>query len=717
MFKYTTALLGSLVLLSGCTKDKNDGPSGQEVPIDISGVTLKNDGVHGSNIYLKAYYASGGSQVYLNETQITFPAGLSTNPTQASFPGATPFYPLDFRPIRMYAYSGKADGNNMVVVPGNTAAYDAVLSNYGEGFDGTITDEGNGTHGSVTQPAKTLHFRHVMTQVNVKLVVDLTEPGGVVDPVPNSIQFTMDAAVGKGHFPIQSESPTSATDNTPSKMAQPIAGANPYVLQKGINYLVATGQELVGQAFKSLKIDDYTADPISDLPGLTVQPDNASLNPTMMLLPGYAYDLTIRVRRLQVTGITLSQIDWIPQEVSGEVTYAPHPLTITTNAYQNTGEQEITKVVLHAGGLEYVGQIPGTGQSPRFVTLPAANTVTQAELYTAEGMLLSTPITTQYNGTNLDMSTLSAQGMLPVGAGAYDRINNPYLITTAVQFMNAANDVTLSYRQGVDIDLNDLNLVASGRIFNGFPGTYTGIFDGNGHYIAGLDIQAMGLFDQVGPTGVLRNIRLFTGMMDASEQTYAGGICGINEGTIVACINNVRVDTPTTATPGLIAGGICGQNTSTGTILACLNTGNIPVGATAGGICGDNQNTAVGAIAACVNAGTVNSEATNLGGICGQSVNTSNNVFRTNYWLVGSAQTSIGSDEAAVGSGTVGIVNCSELDPKELRNQFIAGGSLAQPILIYLNDELSTHTPWDTEYQYIVNPDLGTTWVIPVALP
>lgn len=716
MFKYTTAVLGSLLLLSGCTKDKNDGPSGQEVPIDISGVTLKNDGVHGSNLYMKAVYASG-SQLYLGETQIAFPAGLSTTPTAASFPGATPFYPLDGQPIRMYAYSGKAEGNYMVVLPGNTSAYDAVLSNYGKLNDDSESVEGGGTTGSYTNPAKILYFRHVMTQVNVKLIVDQTEPGGVVDPVPNSIQFTMDAAVGKGHFPIQSESPTSATDNAPSKMAQPIAGANPYVLQKGINYLVATGQELVGQAFKSLKIDDYTADPISDLPGLTVQPDNASLNPTMMLLPGYAYDLTIRVRRLQVTGITLSQIDWIPQEVSGEVTYAPHPLTITTNAYQNTGEQEITKVVLHAGGLEYVGQIPATGQAPRFVTLPASGAVTQAELYTSEGMLLSTPITTQYNGTNLDMTALSAQGMLPAGAGAYDRVNNPYLITTAVQFMNAADDVTLSYRQGVDIDLNDLNLVASGRIFNGFPGTYTGIYDGNGHYIAGLDIQAAGLFNQVGPTGVLRNIRLFTGMMDASGQTYAGGICGINEGTIVACINNVRVDTPTTPTPALVAGGICGQNTSTGTILACLNTGNIPVGATAGGICGDNQNTNVGAIAANVNAGTVNSQATNLGGICGQSVNSGNLVFRTNYWLVGSAQTSIGSDEAAVGLGTVGMVDCTELDPEEMRNEINIGSSLTEPILNHLNNELANYPDWSPLYHYVVNPDLGTTWVIPVALP
>jgi len=285
--------------------------------------------------------------------------------------------------------------------------------------------------------------------------------------------------------------------------------------------------------------------------------------------------------------------------------------------------------------------------------------------------------------------------------------NNPYLITTPVQFMNVSKDLTGYYKQGVIIDLQALNLIGNDRIFNGF-GDFSGVYDGNGYFIAAVDIVGPGLFKS--NSGILKNIRIFSGTMDVSGEAFAGSLCGVNSGTIVACFNEAMV-TNSTAT----VGGICGLNDVAGTIIGCINTGNVLQGSVVGGICGANNNMSTGAIAACILTGMLNHQADNLGGISGISQPSPNQVIRRGFGLVGCAQKYLGGPELAVDSENVGTFDCSALEPDILRNGLHEGDGEDRRIVNRLNDELENYTSWGDEYHFIIDrAATGITWPAPV---
>lgn len=678
------------MIIAGCTEEKiTDVTSGTE-PITLSGIVTRADTPR--NIYIKAF-TPDAPYAYFNETLVNIPAGLNVGDTTAiNFSGANPYYPLgETTEIRIFGYSGKAPNDVMTLTAGTSINNDAILSNYGKRKSEPTVNPAYaplGTPGSSQNPAEILQFRHVMTQLNVNVVVSTNETPQV-DPVPTSVRFTLPGVAATGRYGIRSPEERTAVQPTGT-----------YTIQLGTNYLVPTGDRLDGVQLGSLIIDDYTATS-TDLQGFTIQPETAGEE--MLLMPGYSYNLTFTVSRLRVQSITLSRTNWIPHEVTSNVQPQTYPLQLFLEHYNNSGDNLVNRIVLQTSDRTYVGDVSEDGMY-QFITLPGTTEIMNASLFTKNGLLLESNAFTYYNNSNASLYfPTSVGGMLL--ASPYDPYNattNPYLVTTPAQFMNVGMDLTVSYRQMNTIDLRTLNLVDENRIFNGF-GPFSGIYDGNGKRIDGIDIESQGLF--ASNSGTLRGIRVTTGTIDGTGQPTAGSICGVNTGTIVGCINEARLITTATGTE--ILGGICGTNS--GQIIGCLNTGTILNGTTVGGICGYNQNTAAGAIIACINTGMMNPQAVDLGFIVGRSEDSNNDVVRSSFSLVGTAQRIIGGPETVVGTGTVGIGQSASLEPEALR------GRLPEiPIQTMLQTAMNG-TTWGATYQFSFDHAVtSVTWPAPI---
>ena len=210
---------------------------------------------------------------------------------------------------------------------------------------------------------------------------------------------------------------------------------------------------------------------------------------------------------------------------------------------------------------------------------------------------------------------------------------------------------------------------------------FQGTFDGNGNTISGLQINGMetssgteyqGLFGCIGNKGIVMNLTLQSpsitgtyalggiagsnlGIIEGCTVEYgeifnyesiaecAGGVSGLNRGTIKDCSSNAFVDmafsTDEIDAVSGVAGGIAGMNfgmiensyntgdvvgmeyvggiagISEGSIQGCHNTGIIMMGECIGGIAGLSE----GSIQGCYNTGDVTSESDYAGGIAGIS--------------------------------------------------------------------------------------------------
>ena len=166
--------------------------------------------------------------------------------------------------------------------------------------------------------------------------------------------------------------------------------------------------------------------------------------------------------------------------------------------------------------------------------------------------------------------------------------------------------------------------------------SFQGIFDGQGHTIAGLNVPRpeevpmssdndarannKGLFGRVEIGAVVKNVGVTSGIVSGAR--FVGGIAGTNWGTIENCFNGATV----TSNGQRGSGGIAGANYNNGgnvTISNCYNYGEIISLFTAssgshgiaGGITGTNEKL----VENCYNVGTITSIGSNYGGIAGYS--------------------------------------------------------------------------------------------------
>lgn len=185
--------------------------------------------------------------------------------------------------------------------------------------------------------------------------------------------------------------------------------------------------------------------------------------------------------------------------------------------------------------------------------------------------------------------------------------SNPYQITTAKQLQDINNDLSGCYVLTADIDLAQVDFAPIGG--DAETGSFSGVFDGNGHTISNLNVFAgkyAGLFGC--NEGVIKNVVLkdvnvygsrYVGGVVAENTSYGtvsactvqsgnvrsdgsvseiniGGICGINNGCFQSEFMNGADVTAQTNSTSICIGGIIGWNIlSENLTINATNTGNI----------------------------------------------------------------------------------------------------------------------------------------------
>ena len=173
-----------------------------------------------------------------------------------------------------------------------------------------------------------------------------------------------------------------------------------------------------------------------------------------------------------------------------------------------------------------------------------------------------------------------------VGSGTEQ---NPYLISNKWDLFYAGanvSDYDKYFRLVADIDLSGItNHTAIIASTASWWEPFTGIFDGAGHVISNMYIDAEGE-GEVGLFGYNSGIITNLGVVSFSIENAidgCGGICGINElGLIVDCLSSGSISGDSEL------GGICGVNEE-GTILNCHAESHISGDGIIGGVCGLND--------------------------------------------------------------------------------------------------------------------------------
>ncbi len=180
-------------------------------------------------------------------------------------------------------------------------------------------------------------------------------------------------------------------------------------------------------------------------------------------------------------------------------------------------------------------------------------------------------------------------------------------IYTADDLQRVKNDLTANYTMMNDIDFAD---IASWTPVGNSNIPFTGKFSGDGYVIKNLKINSsdkeQGIFGI--SEGTIMLLGVDEGSVITTEET-AGGIVGINKGTIYSCYYTGSVNGKENV------GGIAGENS--GTIDSCYSIADITSETTyAGGIAGYIDVANGGAIKNCYSSSTVNGTG-NVGSICG----------------------------------------------------------------------------------------------------
>lgn len=262
-------------------------------------------------------------------------------------------------------------------------------------------------------------------------------------------------------------------------------------------------------------------------------------------------------------------------------------------------------------------------------------------------------------------------GLLPGAAWAEENglagsgtAEDPYLLADVEDLktfrdkVNAEVSSSLCARLTADINLENEEWMPFNPASGYATEAYAGTFDGDGHTIKGLSINAatanQGLFGIINGATV-KNLNVEGSV--ASSNNYVGGIVGkVQQGTIENCSFRGTV---TTTKSGGYAGGITGTTVAQTTqISGCVNTGSITGGA-AGGIVGYAKFTTV---KNCYNTGKINGTG-NTGGIVGQSMN---KTTVENCYSIGEVSSTDNAGGIAGFNGvTDGIRNCYWTQPDD----------------------------------------------------
>ena len=255
------------------------------------------------------------------------------------------------------------------------------------------------------------------------------------------------------------------------------------------------------------------------------------------------------------------------------------------------------------------------------------------------------------------------------GSGTKD---DPYLIATAQDLVDFRDEVNASTKQSTlcakltkDIDLSNLegDWEPIGKATNTYKDyvAYGGTFDGDGHTISGLSINAttayQGLFGYV-KGGEIKDLTVAGSVTTSTTSSaYAAGIVGYGSPvTIENCVNQA----PVTATKKGYIAGIVGYTSTTGSsISGCTNQGAVSgAGDYVGGIVGTANNTV---IKNCINSaeivdtGKPGGYSYCVGGIAG-AINSSSSIERSGN--TGKITSTLKRTGGVVGSAAGTVQSC-----------------------------------------------------------
>ena len=329
-------------------------------------------------------------------------------------------------------------------------------------------------------------------------------------------------------------------------------------------------------------------------------------------------------------------------------------------------------------------------------------------------------------------STVSGSGT--IGGGTFNTAitgsgteSDPYQISTAAQLKRFRDIVNGTGGQTqnagacaeltADIDLENEAWKPIGYASN-YDETkaYSGTFDGKGHTISGLKVDASvsGLFGYT-KNAAIKNLTVAGSVGGGNCSTAGGGIVGYAVGGAIENCGNLCEVKVHGSCPG---GGIIGSASNL-TIIGCYNAGKVlkSDGMRGGGIVGKGENVN---IYDCYNVGEINGYTSKRGGIVGE---TSGSVFVYNCYNAGSVikAGSSNDDDKTVrgivggGDGTVQIQNCYYLEGTKADTEATAKSAeeFSNGTVLKLL-KAGTHNgtnPWDSvskEWNGMVLP--GFTW-------
>lgn len=270
-------------------------------------------------------------------------------------------------------------------------------------------------------------------------------------------------------------------------------------------------------------------------------------------------------------------------EVSQESTFSL-TLSKTTSYYVSSSDEfraAISLLSTVTGGKIYVTKditIAADTSLPSTLTVSLEN---DSHLYLADGVTL-------YGDTETSAPAVACTSLISTANGLAvfaTMVNNGYTTLNA-QLLN-------------DIDLSSIysstTTVSWTPIGNSGDTSYNGIFDGAGHTVSNLYISKTtdssdaineGFFANTGSSAVIRNTALSgTITVSCAGILCVGGICAVNSGTIVNCLNSCSITGTNSSGTSYVAG--IAAYVSAGLILNCANTGKLSTSATASSSSGD----------------------------------------------------------------------------------------------------------------------------------
>jgi hypothetical protein len=282
-------------------------------------------------------------------------------------------------------------------------------------------------------------------------------------------------------------------------------------------------------------------------------------------------------------------------------------------------------------------------------------------------------------------------------SGGTGTLADPYLIMTRddiVAIGPRLYDYDKHFLMIADVDMSGTTFTTAliapdTSSTSGFQGTaFTGTFNGAGHRITGLAIDAtsspigyLGLFGSLGACGHIRGVRMENcSITGSTTMLYTGSLVGVSTGgTIEECSSSGTV------TGGQYTGGLAGYN-NPGWITKCSSSANVTGEMYDGGLAGGNNG---GTIALCYATGNV-AGTFYAGGLVGNSSGPNSN----NYGYI---TDSYARGAVTSGGGLVGMANTYGNIFRCYSTGAVSGPAYSGGLIGNGNGGIVTGCFWDTQ--------------------